>query len=89
MNLTDLDTGKQLGEAALDPMQMRRLDSKINEPEKKMIIHTITAEQFDDIFDKGGEDFLPYLDLAKDLRPGHQAKRINVDIPNWIGSRLA
>ena len=29
MNLTDVDTGKQLGEAALDPKQMRGLDSKI------------------------------------------------------------
>jgi len=29
MGLTDLDTGKQLGEAALDPKQMRGLDSKI------------------------------------------------------------
>jgi hypothetical protein len=28
-NLRDLDTGKQLGEAALDPLQMRGLDSKI------------------------------------------------------------
>jgi hypothetical protein len=31
MTLTDLDTGKQLGEAALDPAQMRGLDSKINQ----------------------------------------------------------
>jgi hypothetical protein len=31
MSLTDLDTGKQLGEAALDPKQMRGLDSKINQ----------------------------------------------------------
>jgi hypothetical protein len=30
-DLKDVDTGKQLGEAALDPTQMRGLDSKINQ----------------------------------------------------------
>lgn len=30
-NLTDVDTGKQIGEAALEPTQMRGLDSKIND----------------------------------------------------------
>ena len=48
----------------------------------------MTAEQLDDIFDKGEEDILPYLDLAKAVRPGHQAKRVNVDFPSWMISRL-
>jgi len=48
----------------------------------------MTAEQLDEIFDKREEDILPYLDLAKAVRPGHQAKRVNVDFPSWMISRL-
>lgn len=51
-------------------------------------IPIMTAEQLDEIFDKGEEDILPYLDLAKAVRPGHQAKRVNVDFPSWMISRL-
>ena len=50
--------------------------------------HIMTAEQLDEIFDKREEDILPYLDLAKAVRPGHQAKRVNVDFPSWMISRL-
>ena len=39
----------------------------------------MTAKELDKIFDDGEEDILPYLDLAKAVRPGHQAKRVNVD----------
>jgi hypothetical protein len=46
------------------------------------------AEELDEIFDKGEEDILPYLDLAKALRPGHKAKRVNVDFPAWMVARL-
>lgn len=46
------------------------------------------AEQLDEIFDKGEEDILPCLDLTKAVRPGHQAKRVNVDFPSWMISRL-
>jgi hypothetical protein len=48
----------------------------------------MTCEQLDKIFDRGEEDILPYLDLAKAIRPGHQAKRVNVDFPLWMLSRL-
>lgn len=48
----------------------------------------MTAKQLDEIFDKGEEDILPYLNLAKAVRPGHQAKRVNVDFPSWMISRL-
>jgi hypothetical protein len=41
----------------------------------------MTAEELDKIFDDGNEDILPYLDLSKAVRPGHQAKRVNVDFP--------
>jgi hypothetical protein len=46
------------------------------------------AEELDRIFDEGSEDILPYLDLAKAVRPGHGAKRVNVDFPSWMVSRL-
>ncbi len=48
----------------------------------------MTSEQLDKIFVRGEEDILPYLDLAKAVRPGHQAKRVNVDFPSWMLSRL-
>ena len=48
----------------------------------------MTAEELDAIFDKGEEDILPYLDLSKALRPGHQARRVNVDFPAWMISKL-
>jgi hypothetical protein len=46
------------------------------------------AEELDKIFDEGKEDILPDLDLAKTVRPGHGAKRVNVDFPEWMLSRL-
>ncbi len=46
------------------------------------------AEELDKIFDDGEEDILPYLDLSKAVRPGHDAKRVNVDFPAWMVSRL-
>ena len=46
------------------------------------------AEELDKIFDEGKEDILPYLDLAKAVRPGHRAERVNVDFPEWMIDRL-
>jgi hypothetical protein len=46
------------------------------------------AEELDRIFDAGEEDILPYLDLGKAVRPGHRARRVNVDFPEWMISRL-
>ena len=48
----------------------------------------MTAEKLDKIFDEGAEDFLPYLNLAKAGRPGHLAKRVNVNFPSWMISSL-
>ena len=45
------------------------------------------AEDLDKVFEKGEEDILPYLDLAKAVRPGHEAKRVNVDFPQWMLAR--
>ncbi len=44
---------------------------------------TITAEEFDRIFDEGG-DVMPYLDLENIRRPGLEIKRVNVDFPVWM-----
>lgn len=46
------------------------------------------AEELDRLFEQGEEDILPYLDLAKAVRPGHEAKRVNVDFPQWMLARL-
>jgi len=49
---------------------------------------TMNAEELDKIFDQGEEDILPYLDLAKAVRPGRLAKRVNVDFPAWMVAKL-
>ena len=48
----------------------------------------MTTEEMDKIFDDGNEDILPYLDLSKALRQGHQDKRVNVDFPAWMIAKL-
>lgn len=47
----------------------------------------ITAEEFDARFESG-EDVLEYCDLEKIERPDLKPKRVNVDFPSWIVSRL-
>jgi len=44
---------------------------------------TIKANEFDQIFDEGGE-IASYLDLSRAHRPGLEQKRVNVDFPQWI-----
>ena len=46
------------------------------------------ADDLDRVFGNGQEDILPYLDLAKAVRPGHEARRVNVDFPQWMLARL-
>ena len=46
------------------------------------------AEELDKIFDDGKEDILPYLDMSTLRRPGLEARRVNVDFPEWIIERL-
>ena len=48
---------------------------------------TITAEQFDEMFDKG-EDISAYVDWSKARRPNLEARRVNVDFPAWMVDRL-
>jgi len=47
----------------------------------------ISAEEFEQRFE-AKEDLLPYLDLASIERPGLETRRINVDFPAWMVSRL-
>ena len=44
---------------------------------------TITAKEFDRKFDDG-EDISSLIDVASIHRPGFEARRVNVDFPEWI-----
>lgn len=45
---------------------------------------TISAEEFDRIFDEGKEDVMQYVDLSKARRPNLEIRRVNVDLPQWM-----
>lgn len=45
---------------------------------------SITAEEFDKIFDEDKESILPYLDMASARRGNQAPKRINLDIQPWM-----
>jgi hypothetical protein len=47
----------------------------------------LSAEEFDRKFDDG-EDIEEFLDLSSARRPGLEAKRVNVDFPQWMVARL-
>jgi hypothetical protein len=44
---------------------------------------TITAEEFDQRFDRG-DDISAFVDKSSVTRPGVEARRVNVDFPEWI-----
>jgi hypothetical protein len=44
---------------------------------------TFSAEEFDAAFD-AGESIVHMLDLSSARRPGLEAKRVNVDFPDWM-----
>lgn len=46
-------------------------------------ISTLTAKQFDDRFDRG-EDISAFVDTSTIKRPGLEARRVNVDFPEWV-----
>ena len=46
------------------------------------------ASELDKIFDDGEEDILPYLDLSKARLVNLEAKRVNVDFPQWVVNGL-
>jgi hypothetical protein len=43
----------------------------------------IDAEEFDRLFDEGG-DVSSYVDWESAQRPGLQPRRVNVDFPEWM-----
>jgi CopG antitoxin of type II toxin-antitoxin system len=52
-----------------------------------MSIKTISAEEFDRLFDDG-EDMGQYIDWNSARRPAIEAKRVNVDFPQWMVTKL-
>ncbi len=44
----------------------------------------VKARKFDEEFDRG-KDVTRYLDVSKARRPGLEQRRVNVDIPSWMG----
>lgn len=46
------------------------------------------ASEFDKIFDEGKEDVLHLLDMKTARRPGLEARRVNVDFPDWMVKKL-
>lgn len=48
---------------------------------------SISAEEFDTLFDQGG-DVNEYLAMDKADRPGMKAKRVSVDFPAWMVHEL-
>jgi hypothetical protein len=47
----------------------------------------MTAQEFEKRFDEG-EDITPYIDRSSVHRPGFEARRVNVDFPEWIIEKL-
>jgi hypothetical protein len=44
---------------------------------------TITAKEFDHRFERG-DDISAFIDKTTITRPGVEARRVNVDFPEWI-----
>ncbi|MDR1354966.1 MAG: hypothetical protein LBJ43_01645 [Propionibacteriaceae bacterium] len=49
---------------------------------------TISAEEFDRIFDEGEEDILQYCDLDSIRCPGLEQEKVSVSLPQWMVSSL-
>lgn len=48
---------------------------------------TMTAQEFEKRFDEG-EDITPFIDRSSIRRPGMEARRVNVDFPEWVIEKL-
>ncbi len=49
---------------------------------------TMTADEFDEYFDNGG-DITPYIIPGSDRQPGLEGKvRVNINMPEWLVDRL-
>jgi hypothetical protein len=49
---------------------------------------TISAEEFDRLFDEGSDEIDKYIDWKSFRRPGLEPKRVNVDFPQWMVIQL-
>lgn len=49
---------------------------------------SISAEEFDRLFDEGSDEIDQYIDWSKARRPGQEIKRVNVDFPQWMVAKL-
>ena len=49
---------------------------------------TLSAEEFDRLFDEGSDDIDQHIDWNSFRRPGLEPKRVNVDFPQWMVARL-
>jgi hypothetical protein len=49
---------------------------------------TTNAEELDRLFDEGSDEIDQYLDWDSARRPGLEAKRVNVDFPQWMVAKL-
>lgn len=47
----------------------------------------IDAAKIDEMFDNG-EDVSEFFDLTKSFRPNLEPRRVNVDFPKWMVTRL-
>ena len=48
---------------------------------------SISAEEFDVLFDQGG-DMSEYLTMDKASRPGLESRRVSIDFPAWMVQAL-
>lgn len=51
----------------------------------------VTAEEFDEVFDKGEEDILYYVNLDEAVVAGPQevkTRKININMPEWMINAL-
>lgn len=49
---------------------------------------TISAEEFDRLFDEGSDEIDQYLDWDSATRINQPLKRVNVDFPQWMVNGL-
>ena len=48
----------------------------------------ISVEEFDRLFDEGSDEIDNWLDWSTKRRPNQVAKRVNVDFPHWMVTKL-
>ena len=49
---------------------------------------TISAEEFDRLFDEGSDEIDQYLDWESVRRPGRAPEPVNVELPQWMAPGL-